>query len=60
MRKLFDTGGTAMEKIYNSMKTIGAANLVMGIILMIVGLTTGILMVVNGASLLRHKNKLTF
>lgn len=44
------------EKIYNTMSSAGAGNLVVGIIVLVTGLVTGILMIVNGARLLKHKS----
>ena len=40
------------EKAYKTMAVIGAGNLVIGIILLVVGLATGILSIVNGGRLL--------
>lgn len=48
------------EKTYKTMSTIGGGNLALGIIILVTGLTTGILMIVNGARLLRNKRELTF
>lgn len=48
------------EKAYKTMAVIGAGNLVIGIILLVVGLTTGILTIVNGGRLLKAKSDLTF
>ncbi|MCI5900407.1 MAG: hypothetical protein SPE99_06965 [Blautia sp.] len=44
------------EKIYNTVSSAGAGSLVIGIIVLATGLATGILMIVNGARLLRHKS----
>lgn len=49
-----------MEKIYKSMKNTGASNIVLGIIIMVVGVTIGVLSIVNGAKLLKHKSDITF
>lgn len=43
------------ERIYKSLKRAGVANLVLGIIVLVTGLVTGILMVVNGGRLLSNK-----
>lgn len=48
------------EKIYKAMGRIGAANLALGICILIGGITSGILLIVNGGRLLKHKSKLTF
>lgn len=48
------------EKIYKTMGSTGAANLVIGICILVAGIAGGILLIVNGARLLIQKNKLTF
>lgn len=48
------------EKAYKTMTVIGAGNLVIGIIILVVGLTTGILSIVNGSRLLKAKSDLMF
>jgi len=49
-----------MEKIYKTMRNTGAASIVVGIIIATVGLTTGIIAIVNGALLLKRKSEITF
>ncbi|HHT89066.1 MAG TPA: hypothetical protein GX002_08650 [Clostridiales bacterium] len=49
-----------MEKIYNTMKSVGVWNLVLGILFILSGLVTGIFLIVNGAKLLRKKSDLLF
>ena len=49
-----------MEKIYNTMKSVGVWNLVMGILLIVAGTVSGILMILNGARLLKKKSDLLF
>lgn len=49
-----------MEKIYNTMKSVGVWNLVLGIILILSGLASGIFLILNGAKLLRKKSELLF
>lgn len=48
------------EKAYKTMAVIGAGNLAIGIILLVVGLATGILCIVNGGRLLKAKSDLIF
>jgi hypothetical protein len=48
------------EKAYKTMAGVGAGNLALGIILLTVGLVSGILMIVNGARLLKNKSDLIF
>ncbi len=47
------------EKTYKLMSRTGAANIALGIIVLVTGIVTGVLMIVNGASLIREKYKLT-
>jgi hypothetical protein len=49
-----------MEKIYHTMKSVGVWNLVLGILLIIAGIVSGILMIFNGAKLLKKKSDLLF
>ncbi len=49
-----------MEKAYLAMKNSGTGGVVLGIIILVVGLTAGILSIVNGAALLRNKKNITF
>ena len=48
------------EKAYKTMSGVGAGNLALGIIILVVGIASGILMIVNGARLLKNKSDLTF
>ena len=49
-----------MEKAYMTMKNSGAGNIVVGIIILVVGITAGVLSIVSGASLLKHKKEIMF
>jgi hypothetical protein len=49
-----------MEKIYHTMKSVGVWNLVMGILLIVAGIVSGILLILNGAKLLKKKSDLLF
>ena len=49
-----------MEKAYLTMKNSGAGSIVIGIIILVVGITAGILSIVSGATLLKHKREITF
>ncbi len=49
-----------MEKIYHTMKSVGVWNLVMGILLIVAGMVSGILLILNGAKLLKKKSDLIF
>jgi hypothetical protein len=47
------------EKIYKSMGRIGAGGIVLGILMIVVGVTAGVLTIIGGAKLLNTKNHLT-
>lgn len=49
-----------MEKVYKTMRNAGAVNIVIGIILLVVGITAGILTITCGGSLLKRKSEITF
>lgn len=53
-------GGKYMERAYKTMTSAGAMNIAFGIVVCIIGLTAGIISVVNGARLMMHRNELTF
>ena len=46
------------EKIYKTMSGTGISSLVLGILTVTVGLTAGILMIVNGVRLLKRKSEI--
>ena len=48
------------EKIYKTMKSVGAFNIVMGILLIVTGICTGILVMTNGSRLLKDKSEIIF
>lgn len=48
------------EKIYKAMSSAGAGSLTLGIIILVTGIVTGVLMIVNGAKLIRRKSDLLF
>ncbi len=49
-----------MEKAYKTMQNAGTGSIVLGIIMIVTGLTAGIITVINGARLLKNKNEITF
>lgn len=49
-----------MEKIYKTMRDTGAGSIAVGIIILVLGITVGIISIINGALLLKRKNELTF
>lgn len=48
------------EKIYKTMARCGAGSVALGIIVLITGVTAGVLMLVTGARLLKRKSEITF
>ena len=48
------------EKAYKTMTNTGAGSLVLGIILLVTGLAAGVLMIINGAKLLKSRSDLIF
>lgn len=49
-----------MERIYKTMRTVGAANIAVGVVIAAVGLAAGIVTIVSGAVLLKRKSEITF
>lgn len=49
-----------MEKIYKSMKNVGAGSIAVGVLVMVVGISVGIVSIINGAKLLKAKSDITF
>ena len=48
------------EKIYKTMTTVGAGNIVLGVIMIVTGIAAGVITIVGGARLLKTKSGLTF
>lgn len=46
------------EKIYKTMGNTGVANLAVGIVILVTGIVAGVLLIVNGARLLKCKGKM--
>lgn len=44
------------EKIYKTMSNSGTCSLVLGILILVLGTASGVLMILNGAKLLRRKS----
>ncbi|MFR8318824.1 MAG: hypothetical protein ACLU94_11880 [Catenibacillus sp.] len=61
MSMLNKKGGRTMhEKIYGTMKNVGVGNLVFGIIIIVAGITVGVMSIINGAKLLKSKSNILF
>lgn len=48
------------EKIYNTMKQVGAWNIVFGVLLIVFGLSVGVMQIIHGGKLLSDKKEITF
>lgn len=48
------------EKLYKSLSRIGSANLAIGICVLVSGLVSGILLIINGGRLLKKKEDIMF
>lgn len=48
------------EKAYKTMGSSGAAGIAMGIVVMVVGVTVGVISIICGARLLKNKEGLMF
>ena len=46
------------EKVFKTLANTGIANLVMGIVMIVTGVTSGVLLLVTGAKLIKSKDKL--
>lgn len=48
------------EKAYKAMSLAGAANIAVGIVILVVGIAVGVIAIVTGARLQKEKKGLTF
>lgn len=48
------------EKVYKTMNNTGAWNIVLGVVTLAIGITSGVLLIVGGAKLLGSKSKIMF
>ncbi|MCR5419207.1 MAG: hypothetical protein K6E84_09855 [Lachnospiraceae bacterium] len=48
------------EKTYKIMSGSGAANISIGVVLLVVGICSGVLLIISGAKLLSGKSKIIF
>lgn len=49
-----------MERVYKTMRNVGAGNIAIGIIIAITGLAVGVVAIVKGALLLKRKSEIEF
>ena len=48
------------EKVYKTMRNVGGWNIAIGVVLIVVGVTVGVLQIVHGGQLLNNKKDITF
>lgn len=48
------------EKVFKTMGRIGGSSIAMGAVLLVTGITLGVLMIINGAGLLKKRGEITF
>ena len=48
------------EKVYKTMSCCGGGSIALGVVVLVTGITAGILVIVNGARLLKRKSEITF
>ena len=53
-------GGHVWSKKYKTMKSVGASNIVLGILLIVGAIAAGVVLIAKGAKLLHDKSELTF
>lgn len=49
-----------MERVYKTMRNVGAGNIAMGITIAVIGLSVGIISIVTGAVLMKRKSEIEF
>ena len=48
-----------MERAYKTMTSSGGMNIAFGIVMIVIGITSGVITIVNGARLLKHRGEIT-
>lgn len=48
------------EKVYKTMGRVGAWNIAIGVVLIVVGLATGVISIISGAKLIKEKSGIIF
>lgn len=49
-----------MEKVFKTMRGTGALNIVLGVVVLVIGVASGVLLIIGGAKLLGDKSKILF
>lgn len=47
-----------LEKAYNTMKHAGAWNIALGIVLLVIGVTCGVMLIITGGKLIKNKKEI--
>lgn len=48
------------EKVYKTMGSTGAWNIVLGVVVLVVGIAAGVMLIISGGKLLADKSKVLF
>lgn len=48
------------EKVYRTMHKAGVCNLFFGILIIVVGITSGVMLIISGGKLLKKKSEILF
>lgn len=48
------------EKVYSTMKVVGAWNIAFGIVLILIGTAVGVMQIIHGGRLLKDKKEIMF
>lgn len=48
------------ERLYKTMARIGGGTLAIGIVVLVTGIASGVMLIIQGARLIKHKYELTF
>ncbi len=48
------------EKVYKVLNVVGAGSIAIGVVILVVGITTGVLSIIAGAKLLKEKQNIIF
>ncbi|MBQ7358993.1 MAG: hypothetical protein IJW63_02725 [Lachnospiraceae bacterium] len=49
-----------MERVFKTMRGTGALNIALGVVVLVVGVASGVLLIIGGAKLLGDKSKILF
>ena len=60
LNKLFDKSNFMEEKVYKTMGGAGALNIVLGVLMVVVGIASGVLLLISGFKLINRRSNLTF